>query len=33
MAEYVEATIERVQKSVKGIIIVNYNGSIVRSTF
>ena len=33
MAEYVEETINRVKGSVKGIIIVNYNGGIVRSTF
>ena len=33
MAEYVEETINRVKSSVKGIIIVNYAGGIVRSTF
>jgi hypothetical protein len=33
MAEYVEETINRIKGSVKGILIVNYNGGIVRTTF
>jgi hypothetical protein len=33
MAEYVEETINRIKTSVKGILIVNYNGGIMRSTF
>ncbi len=33
MAEYVEETINRIKSSVKGILIVNYNGGIVRTTF
>jgi len=33
MAEYVEETINRIKTSVKGILIVNYSGSIVRTTF
>jgi hypothetical protein len=33
MAEYVEETINRVRGSVKGIIIVNYQGAVVRTTF
>lgn len=32
MAEYVEETINRIKSSVKGIIIVNHNGGIVRTT-
>jgi hypothetical protein len=33
MAEYVEETINRIKTSVKGILIVNYSGGIVRTTF
>jgi hypothetical protein len=33
MAEVVEETINRVKGSVKGVIIVNYNGAIIRTTF
>jgi hypothetical protein len=33
MAEYVEETINRIKGSVKGILIVNYAGGIVRTTF
>lgn len=33
MAEVVEETINRIKGSVKGVIIVNYNGGIVRTTF
>lgn len=33
MAEYVEETINRIKGSVKGILIVNYSGGIVRTTF
>jgi hypothetical protein len=33
MAEYVEETINRIKTSVKGILIVNYSGGIMRSTF
>lgn len=33
MAELVEETISRIKGSVKGVIIVNYNGGIVRTTF
>lgn len=33
MAEIVEDTINRIKGSVKGVIIVNYNGGIVRTTF
>lgn len=33
MAEYIEETINRVKSSVKGILIVNYSGAIVRTTF
>ena len=33
MAEYVEETINRIKGSVKGILIVNYNGGIVRTPF
>ena len=32
MAEYVEETINRIKGSVKGIIIVNYSGVVVRTT-
>ena len=33
MTEYVEETINRIKGSVKGILIVNYSGGIVRTTF
>lgn len=33
MAEIVEETINRVKGSVKGVIIVNHNGGIIRTTF
>lgn len=33
MAEYVDETIDRIKTSVKGIIIVSYTGTIVKSTF
>lgn len=32
MAEYVEETINRVKGSVKGIVIVNHQGVVVRTT-
>ena len=33
MTEYVGETINRIKGSVKGIMIVNYQGGIVRTTF
>jgi hypothetical protein len=33
MAEYVQETIDRIKTSVKGILIVNYQGNVVRTTF
>lgn len=33
MAEYVDETIDRIKSSVKGILIVSYTGTIIKSTF
>lgn len=32
MAEYIEETINRIKGAVKGIIIVNHQGAVVRTT-
>lgn len=33
MTQIIEQTINRIKGSVKGVIIVNYSGSIIRTTF